>query len=235
MATPVGPVAVLVSYETFFPDRGRSGVRAGGQIILVPTNTSSYSSAQAPAQELAASRLQAVEEGRDLLQAAPTGYSAIVDNHGDVLQQTPLSVSGSAQGQRPAPRRGHALRTGRRSADSPTGAFCGAGGLDARSSWSAAASGGEASREIRAAIPGELNGRPPVDVALGSENVRNRVHGLADCQRGKPGLEHIGIPGGRNRDRRRQATRLLLRRAPEFWRPNRYRLKMKYRAVQIQA
>ena len=91
MATPAGPVAVLVSYETFFPDRGRSGVRAGGQIILVPTNTSSYSSAQAPAQELAASRLQAVEEGRDLLQAAPTGYSAIVDNLGDVLQQTSLS------------------------------------------------------------------------------------------------------------------------------------------------
>ena len=93
MATPVGPVAVLVSYEVFFPDRGRSGVRAGGQLILVPTNTSSYSSAQAPSQEIAASRLQAIEEGRDLLQAAPTGYSAVVDNRGNVLQQTRLSVA----------------------------------------------------------------------------------------------------------------------------------------------
>jgi apolipoprotein N-acyltransferase len=93
MATPAGPVAVLVSYEVFFPDRGRSGVRAGGQVILVPTNTSSYSSEQAPAQEIAASRLQAIEEGRDLLQAAPTGYSAVIDNRGDVLEQTPLSVS----------------------------------------------------------------------------------------------------------------------------------------------
>ena len=90
--TPAGPVAVLVSYEVFFPDRGRSGVRAGGQLILVPTNTSSYSSEQAPAQEVAASRLQAIEEGRDLLQAAPTGYSAVLDNHGGVLQQTRLSV-----------------------------------------------------------------------------------------------------------------------------------------------
>ena len=86
-------VAVLVSYEVFFPDRGRSGVRAGGQLIVVPTNTSSYSSEQAPAQEIAASRLQAIEEGRDLLQAAPTGYSAVIDNHGDVLEQTPLSVT----------------------------------------------------------------------------------------------------------------------------------------------
>ncbi len=92
VTTPVGRVAVLVSYEVFFPDRGRSGVRAGGQLILVPTNTSSYSNEQAPSQEIAASRLQAIEEGRDLLQAAPTGYSAVVDNHGDVLQQTPLSV-----------------------------------------------------------------------------------------------------------------------------------------------
>jgi apolipoprotein N-acyltransferase len=93
MTTPAGNFAVLVSYEVFFPDRGRSGVRAGGQLILVPTNTSSYSSEQAPAQEIAASRLQAIEEGRDLLQAAPTGYSAVIDNHGDVLRQTPLSVS----------------------------------------------------------------------------------------------------------------------------------------------
>jgi len=90
--TPAGRFAVLVSYEVFFPDRGRSGVRAGGQLILVPTNTSSYSSAQGPTQEIAASRLQAIEEGRDLLQAAPTGYSAVIDNRGDVLQRTQLSV-----------------------------------------------------------------------------------------------------------------------------------------------
>ncbi len=92
ISTPAGRFAVLVSYEVFFPDRGRSGVRAGGQLIIVPTNTSSYSNEQAPAQEIAASRLQAIEEGRDLLQAAPTGYSAVIDNRGTVLQQTALSV-----------------------------------------------------------------------------------------------------------------------------------------------
>jgi apolipoprotein N-acyltransferase len=91
IATPAGRFAVLVSFEVFFSDRGRSGVRAGGQLILVPTNTSSYSNAQAPAQEIAASRLQAIAQGRDLLQAAPTGYSAVIDNHGTVLAQTRLS------------------------------------------------------------------------------------------------------------------------------------------------
>jgi apolipoprotein N-acyltransferase len=89
--TPVGPTAVLVSYEVFFANRGRSGVRAGGEIILVPTNTSSYSNDQAPAQEIAASRMQAIEEGRFVLQDAPTGYSAVIDSDGDVLQRTELS------------------------------------------------------------------------------------------------------------------------------------------------
>ena len=91
MTTPAGRFAVLVSYEVFFSARGRSGVRAGGQLILVPTNTSSYSSAQAPAQEIAASRLQALEEDRYLLQAAPTGYSAIVSPSGVVSRESRLS------------------------------------------------------------------------------------------------------------------------------------------------
>lgn len=92
IATPAGRFAVLVSYEVFFADRGRSGVRAGGRLILVPTNTSSYSSSQAPSQEIAASRLQAIEEGRYLLQAAPTGYSAVISSSGAVLQRTALST-----------------------------------------------------------------------------------------------------------------------------------------------
>jgi apolipoprotein N-acyltransferase len=91
IATPVTRAAVLVSYEVFFADRGRSGVRAGGEIIFVPTNTSSYTSGQAPGQEIAASQLQAVEEGRYVLQAAPTGYSAVVTNKGIVRTRTPLS------------------------------------------------------------------------------------------------------------------------------------------------
>jgi len=91
IATPAGRFALLVSYEVFFADRGRSGVRAGGEVVLVPTNTSSYSNDQAPAQEIAASRLQALEEGRYVLQAAPTGYSAVIDPAGDVLARTALS------------------------------------------------------------------------------------------------------------------------------------------------
>jgi len=85
--TPVGRLGVVISYEVFFPERARSAIRAGGRLLLVPTNASSYRDAQVPAQEVAVARLRAIETGRWVVQAAPTGYSAIVDHRGTVHAQ----------------------------------------------------------------------------------------------------------------------------------------------------
>jgi apolipoprotein N-acyltransferase len=82
----------MVSYEVFFSQAGRSATRAGAQILIVPTNTSSYATSQVPTQEVAADRLQAIAEGRDLVQTAPTGFSTIVDNQGQVLQRSVLGA-----------------------------------------------------------------------------------------------------------------------------------------------
>jgi apolipoprotein N-acyltransferase len=59
-----------------------------------------------PTQEIAAARLQAIEEGRDVVQAAPTGYSAVIDHRGRVLARSDLGV-------RAVIVRDVALRTGR--------------------------------------------------------------------------------------------------------------------------
>jgi len=104
--TPAGRLALLVSYETFFAGRARSGVRAGGEVLVVPTNTASYRDSQVPLQELAASRLQAVSEGRDLVQVATTGYSGFINPDGD-----PTALSGL--GTRQVLRATVPLRTGR--------------------------------------------------------------------------------------------------------------------------
>ncbi len=88
--TPAGRFGVLISYEVFFQDRGRDAVRAGGRLLLVPTNASSYVDAQVPAQQLAVARLRALETGRWVVQAAPTGYSAVVDHQGHVLARSGL-------------------------------------------------------------------------------------------------------------------------------------------------
>jgi len=84
LRTPAGRLGVAISYEVFFADRARAAARHGASVLLVPTNASSFSTGQVPAQELAAARLRAVETGRSLVQAAPTGYSAVVDWRGRV-------------------------------------------------------------------------------------------------------------------------------------------------------
>jgi len=90
LVTPAGPLGVMISYEVFFADRARAAVRAGARVLLVPTNASSYTTSQVPAQELAAARLRAIETGRDVVQAAPTGFSAVVDAHGKVRRRSRL-------------------------------------------------------------------------------------------------------------------------------------------------
>ncbi len=90
LRTPAAPLGALVSYEVFFAGRGRSSVRAGAQLLVVPTNTASYATSQVPAQEIAAARVQAVEEGRDLVQAAPTGFSAVITQRGAIVRRSRL-------------------------------------------------------------------------------------------------------------------------------------------------
>ena len=90
LRTPAAPLAVMISYEVFFDARARGGVRAGGQLLVVPTHTASYRSSQVPTQELAADRLRAWETGRWLVQVTPTGYSGIVTPTGKVVARSTL-------------------------------------------------------------------------------------------------------------------------------------------------
>ena len=98
---PQGPVGVVISYEVFFAGRVREAVAAGGQLVVVPTNASSYVGDQVPAAEVAAARLRAREFGRAVLQAAPTGYSAIIGPGGGVLAQSDLGAAALLRGRVP--------------------------------------------------------------------------------------------------------------------------------------
>ena len=90
LRTPAGPLGTLVSFEVFYANRSRTSVRAGAELLIVPTNTSSYATAQVPTQEVAADVVQAVETGRAVVQAAPTGYSTVIDQRGRVLERSVL-------------------------------------------------------------------------------------------------------------------------------------------------
>lgn len=89
--TPVGPVGVAISWEGFFETRSRRAVREGAQLLTNPTNGSSFWLTQVQTQQVASNQLRAVENDRWVLQVAPTGFSAVVDPDGDILQRTGVS------------------------------------------------------------------------------------------------------------------------------------------------
>jgi apolipoprotein N-acyltransferase len=85
------PMATAISWEIFFGSRVRDGIGEGGQVVLNPTNGSSYTGTILQTQQVASSRLRAVESGRWVAQAAPTGFSAFVAPDGTVHQRTSVS------------------------------------------------------------------------------------------------------------------------------------------------
>ncbi|MEQ8842946.1 MAG: apolipoprotein N-acyltransferase [Acidimicrobiales bacterium] len=89
--TEFGPLGVSISWEIFFDYRARDAMNNGGQMLLNPTNGSSYWLTIVQTQQVASSRLRAIENDRWVLQAAPTGFSAVVGNDGEVHQRTSIS------------------------------------------------------------------------------------------------------------------------------------------------
>ena len=83
--------AVVISWEVFFGSRAAEGVDDGGTFILNPTNGSSYTGTILQTQQIASSRLRAIENGRWVVQVSPTGFSAFVSPDGDVFDRTAVS------------------------------------------------------------------------------------------------------------------------------------------------
>lgn len=97
LPTPAGRLGVVISWEVFFGRRVRAAMHDDAQLILNPTNGSSYWLSQVQTQQLASSVLRAVESGRWLIQAAPTGFSEIIDPAGNVHDRTSITEAAAVQ------------------------------------------------------------------------------------------------------------------------------------------
>jgi apolipoprotein N-acyltransferase len=86
--TAFGSIGVAISWEDFFPDLARSAVNNGAALLLNPTNGASYETTIVQSQQLASSRLRAIESGRWVAQVAPTGFTAFVGPDGGVHDRT---------------------------------------------------------------------------------------------------------------------------------------------------
>lgn len=84
------PVAVATCYEVAFDSLVTASVRAGAQVITVPTNNATFGRTDMTYQQLAMSRVRAVEHGRAVLIAATSGVSAVITPDGQVQQQSAI-------------------------------------------------------------------------------------------------------------------------------------------------
>jgi len=91
-------LGISISWEIFFDTRARDAISNGGTILINPTNGSSYWLTIVQSQQIASSQLRAMETGRWVLQAAPTGFSAIVTPAGEVIDRSGVSETKVIQG-----------------------------------------------------------------------------------------------------------------------------------------
>jgi apolipoprotein N-acyltransferase len=96
--TPVGTMGLMISWEDFFTERAADGVDHGGEVLLNPTNGASYWLTQVQTQQIASTRLRTIETGRWEAQAAPTGFSTIVNPDGSTIDCTKITPDGSTEG-----------------------------------------------------------------------------------------------------------------------------------------
>ena len=88
--SPLGPIATVISFEVYFPERVRSGVNADARLVTNPTLASSYRTSMVAAQSFASAQLRAIESGRWVLQSSTTGFSGVVDHEGRTVVRTGL-------------------------------------------------------------------------------------------------------------------------------------------------
>lgn len=81
-------VGVATCYEISFDGAPRDAVLAGAQLLSTPTNNATFGFTDMTYQQLAMSRMRAMEYNRSLVVAATSGVSAIVMPDGSVVEQS---------------------------------------------------------------------------------------------------------------------------------------------------
>ena len=85
----------------------------GSNILAVQTNSATFGMSAESAQQLSITRIRAIEHGRNIVSVSTTGYSAVFDHHGKILQKTSMNTAeviraqvGLIQGQTPRDKAG---------------------------------------------------------------------------------------------------------------------------------
>ncbi len=77
----------VICFEIAYDDIVHEAVVGGGRILVVQTNNATFAGLGQPEQQVAMSRLRAVEHGRAVLVAATSGISAVIGPDGSVITE----------------------------------------------------------------------------------------------------------------------------------------------------
>lgn len=78
----------VICFEVAYDGIVREAIAAGGELLIVPTNNATFGFTDEAVQQLAMSRLRAIEHGRATLQISTVGVSAFIEPDGTVTAQT---------------------------------------------------------------------------------------------------------------------------------------------------
>jgi apolipoprotein N-acyltransferase len=81
-------IGIATCYEVAFDRAFEGSVRAGATLLAVPTNNATFGDTEMTYQQLAMSRVRAVEHGRAVVVSATSGVSAMIGPDGTVTQRT---------------------------------------------------------------------------------------------------------------------------------------------------
>jgi apolipoprotein N-acyltransferase len=83
-----GRVAIGICYESAFPQLFQTQVRQGANLLVTAANLDPYSEVLM-AQQQAHDLMRAIEFDRWMVRATNTGYSGVIDPHGQIQWQSP--------------------------------------------------------------------------------------------------------------------------------------------------
>ena len=86
-------VGILICFEEAIDELPRDLVSSGAQVIVAQTNNADFGHSDESVQQLAIARLRAIETGRAVVNISTVGPSAIIDDHGNILDSTKAYVA----------------------------------------------------------------------------------------------------------------------------------------------
>jgi apolipoprotein N-acyltransferase len=83
-------IGVLICFESIFPELARKHTLKGANLLANLTNDAWFGKTSAPYQHLSMAVFRAVENKRPILRSANTGFSALIQPHGNIVSMSRL-------------------------------------------------------------------------------------------------------------------------------------------------